>query len=89
MKKMTKIKRVIVNSSEPEYFEGSQPEIVRYEIARPERKGTLERLQETIIENTVNQYELDKIPVLQPVDPVVDPLVLYSVYGQYFLFRHA
>ena len=41
------------------YFEGSQPEIVRYEIARPERKGTLERLQETVIEKTVNQYELE------------------------------
>ena len=43
----------------PEYFEGSQPEIVRYEIARPERKDTLERLQETVIEKTVNQYELE------------------------------
>ncbi|MHB1493165.1 MAG: hypothetical protein ACYCR7_06785 [Thermoplasmataceae archaeon] len=45
---MTKIKRVIVNSSEPEYFEGSQPEIARYEIANPQKKGTLERLQETM-----------------------------------------
>ena len=44
---------------EPEYFEGFQPEIVRYEIARPERKGTIERLQETVIEKTVNQYELE------------------------------
>ena len=44
---------------EPVYFESSQPEIVRYEIARPERKGTIERLQETVIEKTVNQYELE------------------------------
>ncbi|MFG1414562.1 MAG: hypothetical protein AAE986_00165 [Thermoplasmataceae archaeon] len=49
----------INGGSEPEYFEGSQPEIVRYEIARPERKGTIERLQETVIQKTVNQYELE------------------------------
>ena len=44
---------------EPEYFEGSQPEIVRYEIANPHRKGTIERLQETVIDNTVNRYEIE------------------------------
>ena len=44
---------------EPEYFEGSQPEIVRYEIANPQKKGTIEGLQETVIEKTVNQYELE------------------------------
>ncbi|MCL4344781.1 MAG: hypothetical protein M1496_00235 [Candidatus Thermoplasmatota archaeon] len=44
---------------EPKYFEGSQPEIVRYEIANPQKKGTIERLQETVIEKTVNQYELE------------------------------
>jgi hypothetical protein len=58
-KKMSKMRRVVVSSSEPEYFEGPQPEIVRYEIANPQKKGTLERLKETIIENTVNQYELE------------------------------
>jgi len=58
-KKMSKMRRVIVNGSEPEYFESSQPEIVRYEIAKPERKGTIERLQEAVIERTVNQYELE------------------------------
>jgi len=45
---------VIVNGSEPEYFESSQPEIVRYEIAKPERKGTIERLQETVIESVLD-----------------------------------
>ena len=44
---------------EPEYFEGSQPEMVRYEIANPQKKGTIERLQETVIDNTVNRYELE------------------------------
>ena len=44
---------------EPKYFEGSQPEIVRYEIANPQKQGTIERLQETVIEKTVNQYELE------------------------------
>ncbi|MEM3753846.1 MAG: hypothetical protein QW778_04575 [Candidatus Micrarchaeaceae archaeon] len=57
--KMNKVRRVVVNGSEPEYFEGSSPEMVRYEMANPQKKGTLERLQETIIENTVNQYELE------------------------------
>ncbi len=47
------------DGEEPEYFEGCRPEIVRYEIARAERKGTIERLQETVIENTVNRYELE------------------------------
>ena len=44
---------------EPEYFEGPQPEIVRYEIANPQKKGTIERLQETVIDNTVNRYEIE------------------------------
>jgi hypothetical protein len=48
-----------MKGTEPEYFEGSQPEIVRYEMAKPEGKGTLERLQETVIENTVNRYEME------------------------------
>jgi hypothetical protein len=56
---MSRMARQYVKGSEPEYFEGSQPEIVRYEIAKPERKGTLERLQETVIDNTVNRYELE------------------------------
>ncbi|EQB67726.1 MAG: hypothetical protein AMDU2_EPLC00005G0562 [Thermoplasmatales archaeon E-plasma] len=57
--KKTKVRVTRVNEgNEPEYI-GSQPEIVKYEIANPQKKGTLERLQETIIENTVNQYELE------------------------------
>ena len=56
---MNKVRKIVVNGSEPEYFGGSKPEIVRYEIARPERKGALERLQETVIDNTVNRYELE------------------------------
>lgn len=44
---------------EPEYFDGSKSGIVRYEIANPQKKGTIERLQETVIEKTVNQYELE------------------------------
>ena len=56
---MNRMRRVVVNSGEPVYFEGSQPEIVRYEIENPQKKGTIERLQETVIENTVNRYELE------------------------------
>ena len=58
-KKMNRMRRVVENSDEPEYFEGSQPEILRYEIADPQKKGTIERLQETVIDNTVNRYELE------------------------------
>ena len=56
---MNRMRRVVVNSGEPVYFEGSQPEVVGYQTARPERKGTIERLQETVIEKTVNHYELE------------------------------
>ena len=58
--KRTRVRVTGMNGgSEPEYFEGSQPEIVKYETARPERKGTIEKLQETVIDNTVNRYELE------------------------------
>ncbi|KPV47039.1 hypothetical protein SE19_02785 [Acidiplasma aeolicum] len=57
--KMSRRQRIVVDGNEPEYTGIVQPEMVHYEIVRPERKGTLERLQETIIENTVNQYELE------------------------------
>ena len=58
--KRTRVRVTGMNGgSGPEYFEGSQPEIVRYGIARPERKGTIEKLQETVIDNTVNRYELE------------------------------
>ena len=53
---MNKVRRTVVN--EPEYSGEGQPEIIQYEIA-PQKKGTIERLQETVIEKTVNQYELE------------------------------
>ena len=53
---MNKVRRTVVN--EPEYSGEGQPEIIQYEIA-PQKKGTIERLQETVIDNTVNQYELE------------------------------
>jgi hypothetical protein len=57
---MKKVRVSLGNDGEgPVYFEGSAPEIVRYDVAKPERKGTIERLQETVIEKTVNQYELE------------------------------
>ena len=56
---MSRRQRVVLGENEPEYAGTVQPEIVRYEIANPRKKGTIERLQETIIENTVNQYEIE------------------------------
>ena len=56
---MSRTRRLVVTHDEPEYFDGSKSGIVRYEIANPQKKGTIERLQETVIEKTVNQYELE------------------------------
>ncbi len=53
---MNKVRRTVVN--EPEYSGEGQPEIIQYEIA-PQKKGTIERLQETVIDNTVNLYEIE------------------------------
>ena len=53
---MNKVRRTVVN--EPEYSGEGQPEIIQYEIA-PQKKGTIERLQETVIDNTVNRYEIE------------------------------
>ncbi|MHB1811290.1 MAG: hypothetical protein ACYCPR_02620 [Thermoplasmataceae archaeon] len=43
-----------IDQNEPVYVQDSQLGIVRYEIGNPQKKETLERLQVTIIENTVN-----------------------------------
>lgn len=56
---MSRKQRVIVSNNETDYGENVPQEIVHYEIANPQKKGTIERLQETIIENTVNQYEIE------------------------------
>ena len=53
---MNKVRRTVLN--EPEYLGEDQPEIIQYEIA-PQKKGTIERLQETVIDNTVNRYEIE------------------------------
>ena len=73
----------------PEYFEGSQPEIVRYEIARPERKGTIERLQETVIDNTVNRYDREDLRELAAVRDFVErnPDIIYADYESNPVFR--
>ena len=44
---------VLQNESEEE-----EPQVIRYVVA-DQKKGTLERLQETVIQKTVNQYELE------------------------------
>ena len=75
--------------NEPEYFEGSQPEIVRYEIARPERKGTLERLQETVIDNTVNKYDREDLIEIAATRDFVErnPDIIYAEYESNPVFR--
>ena len=86
---MSRMKRQYVNGDEPEYFEGSQPEIVRYEIARPERKGTLERLQETVIDNTVNQYDREDISEISATRDFVErnPDISYAEFESNPVFR--
>ena len=53
---MNKVRRTVLNK--PEYSGEDQTEIIQYEIA-PQKKGTIERLQETVIDNTVNRYEIE------------------------------
>ena len=86
---MSRARRVVVGSDEPEYFEGSQPETVRYEIAKPERKGTLERLQETVIDNTVNRYDREDLRELAAVRDFVErnPDIIYADYESNPVFR--
>lgn len=55
---LSRKQRVVVSKKEPYYGESVPQEIVHYEIA-PQKKGTIERLQETVIDNTVNRYELE------------------------------
>lgn len=56
---MSKRQKIVLGNNELKYAGDVRPEIVRYEIANPQKKGTIERLQETVIENTVNQYEIE------------------------------
>ncbi|MFG1389593.1 hypothetical protein [Acidiplasma aeolicum] len=49
---MEKTERIVLRGEE-------EPEVIGYVMADPQKKGTLERLQETVIEKTVNQYELE------------------------------
>ncbi len=86
---MAEKRRLFLNGEEPVYFEGSQPEIVRYEIAKPERKGTLERLQETVIQKTVNQYELEDRRQIDAVMRFVErnPDISYVEYESNPVFR--
>ena len=55
---LSRKQRVVVSKNEPDYGESVPQEIVHYEIA-PQKKGTIERLQETVIDNTVNRYEIE------------------------------
>jgi hypothetical protein len=55
---LSRKQRVVVSKNEPDYGESVPQEIVHYEIA-PQKKGTIERLQETVIDNTVNLYEIE------------------------------
>jgi hypothetical protein len=52
MEKMERTERIVLRGEE-------EPQVIRYVMADPQKKGTLERLQETVIEKTVNQYELE------------------------------
>ena len=58
MNRTSRKQRVVVSKNEPDYGESVPQEIVHYEIA-PQKKGTIERLQETVIDNTVNLYEIE------------------------------
>ena len=52
---MERTERIVLRGESDE----QEPQVIRYTIEDPQRKGTLERLQETVIQKTVNQYELE------------------------------
>ena len=86
---MSRMRRVAVSNDKPEYFEVPHAEAVRYEIARPEKRGTLERLQETIIDNTVNKYDREDLIEIAATRDFIErnPDISYAEYESNPVFR--
>ncbi len=79
---MSKRQKFVVTRNGDEYTGTVKPEIIRYEIAKPRKKGTLERLQETVIENTVNRYELEDRKLIAAIRELMEqnPDISYVEY---------
>ena len=74
---------VLKNESDEE-----EPQVIRYVVA-DQKKGTLERLQETVIQKTVNQYELEDRRQIDAVMRFVErnPDISYVEYESNPVFR--
>ena len=81
MKKMERTERIVLK--------GEEPQVIRYVMADPQKKGTLERLQETVIEKTVNQYELEDRRQIDSVMRFMErnPDISYVEYESNPVFR--
>lgn len=74
---------VLKNESEEE-----EPQVIRYVVA-DQKKGTLERLQETVIQKTVNQYEMEDRRQIDAVMRFMErnPDISYVEYESNPVFR--
>ena len=74
---------VLKNESEEE-----EPQVIRYVVA-DQKKGTLERLQETVIQKTVNQYEMEDRRQIDAVMRFMErnPDISYAEYESNPVFR--
>ena len=74
---------VLKNESEEE-----EPQVIRYVVAN-QRKDTLERLQETVIQKTVNQYEMEDRRQIDAVMRFMErnPDISYVEYESNPVFR--
>ena len=74
---------VLQNESEEE-----EPQVIRYVVA-DQKKGTLERLQETVIQKTVNQYEMEDRRQIDAVMRFMErnPDISYVEYESNPVFR--
>ncbi|GGM68208.1 hypothetical protein GCM10007108_02850 [Thermogymnomonas acidicola] len=80
---MERTERIVLKGREEE------PQVIRYVMADPQKKGTLERLQETVIEKTVNQYELEDRRQIDSVMRFMErnPDISYVEYESNPVFR--
>ena len=79
---MERTERIVLRGEE-------EPQVIRYVMADPQKKGTLERLQETVIEKTVNQYELEDRRQIDSVMRFMErnPDISYVEYESNPVFR--
>ncbi len=82
---MERTERIVLKGENEE----EEPQVIKYVIADPQKKGTLERLQETVIQKTVNQYELEDRRQIDAIMKFMErnPDISYVEYESNPVFR--